>query len=376
MIIALLGKGTIGSGVFEQLQSNGDRVKWVLDARFSGKGYTDDFSVIEQDPEVEIVIEALGGTQPAYDYACRALKSGKHFITANKLLVGTYGAELTKLACETGMAFYYTAACGGALPYLYNLALARQSDRILSVGGIMNGTTNYILNRMESDGLSYQEALLQAQALGYAERDPASDVDGLDTARKLILACAVGLGITVREKDIPVFGISSVSSCDHAAAESAGCVIRLCALASDREGVFSAIVRPVFVPKTAPEAGIRLNNNYIWYEGLYSGLIGLSGQGAGKHPTASNIIRDVNRVRAGEKLCMAPSSRTLCPDREKIMSRYYIRFTPGTRELPLPTERTAQCPKGDTVLYTAPIPLLALERFSRACPGAFIAEIS
>ena len=199
MKIGLLGMGT---GVYEIAQSLPDvDVKWVLEKRFQAAYITDDINVILSDPEIELVVETMGGLHPAYEFASSVLESGKHFVTANKLLVSAYGVELTKLAKEKGVAFLYGAACGGGIAYLANLTIARGIDRITALGGILNGTTNYILDSMQSKGGDYAAALSEAQQLGYAERDPSSDVDGLDTQRKLILASAVGFDTWFKPED-------------------------------------------------------------------------------------------------------------------------------------------------------------------------------
>ena len=229
MMIGLLGMGTIGSGVFEIAQGlEGVRVKKVLERRFQAEYITDNIEEIVSDPEIKLVVETMGGLHPAYEFAAQAISHGKHFVTANKLLVSAYGPELTKLAKENGVAFLYGAACGGGIAYLANLEIARGIDRITALGGILNGTTNYILDSMQSRNMDYAQALSEAQALGYAERDPSSDVDGLDTMRKLILACAVGFDAYVKPEEIPTFGISAVLPADIAYARAHGLTLRLC----------------------------------------------------------------------------------------------------------------------------------------------------
>ena len=173
MKIGLLGMGTIGAGVYEIAQTLSDvDVKKVLEIRFKADYITDDINVILSDPEIELVVETMGGLHPAYEFATQVLESGKHFVTANKLLVSAYWSELTALAKRKGVAFLYGAACGGGIAYLANLTIARGIDNITALGGILNGTTNYILDAMQSKGLDYADVLKEAQALGYAERDP------------------------------------------------------------------------------------------------------------------------------------------------------------------------------------------------------------
>ena len=301
MKIGLLGMGTIGSGVYEIAQGLSDvEVKWVLEKRFQADYITDDISVILSDPEIELVVETMGGLHPAYEFASQVLDSGRHFVTANKLLVSAYGPELTALAKQRGVAFLYGAACGGGIAYLANLTIARGVDRITALGGILNGTTNYILDAMQSKNSAYADVLAEAQRLGYAERDPSSDVDGLDTQRKLILACAVGFDVWLKPEDIPTRGIASVLPVDAAWAKAQGLVIRLCARAErSADGAVRAYVEPTLVSKTAPEAAILSNVNYAWYEGERYGLMSYIGQGAGKDPTAANVLRDVRARQRG-----------------------------------------------------------------------------
>ena len=238
MKIGLLGMGTIGSGVFEISQNlSGVECKKVLEKRFQAEYITDNIEGIVKDPEIELVVETMGGLHPAYEFAVHVLENKKHFVTANKLLVSVYGPELTALAKANGVGFLYGAACGGGIAYLANLEIARGIDRITSLGGILNGTTNYILDSMQSKGMDYAQALSEAQALGYAERDPSSDVDGLDTQRKLILSCAVGFDSYIKPEDIPTFGIRNVRSEDIAWGKEHSMVLRLCAAMSG-EGTF------------------------------------------------------------------------------------------------------------------------------------------
>lgn len=335
MMIGLLGMGTIGSGVFEIAQGlKGVRVKKVLERRFQAEYITDDIEVIVSDPEIELVVETMGGLHPAYEFAVRALSRGKHFVTANKLLVSVYGPELTKLAKEKGVAFLYGAACGGGIAYLANLEIARGIDRLTALGGILNGTTNYILDSMQSRDMDYARALSEAQALGYAERDPSSDVDGLDTMRKLILACAVGFDAYIKPEEIPTFGISAVLPADVAYARAHDLVLRLCAFAERSvEGAICAYVEPTLVPAGAPEAAILSNVNYAWYRGENYGLMSYTGQGAGKLPTAANVLRDVRSVDAGHRYMTSETCGEVHPDSASVRHAYYLRV-PADAEVP------------------------------------------
>ena len=331
MKIGLLGMGTIGSGVFEIAQAlEGVECVKVLEKRFQAEYITDNIEEIVKNPEIELVVETMGGLHPAYEFAVQVLENKKHFVTANKLLVSVYGPELTALAKANGVGFLYGAACGGGIAYLANLEIARGIDRITALGGILNGTTNFILDNMTSSGMDYADALAEAQALGYAERDPSSDVDGLDTQRKLILSCAVGFDSYIQPEDIPTFGIRNVRSEDIAWAKENGMVLRLCAAAQrNAENAVSAYVEPTLVAVNAPEAAILKNVNYAWYEGECYGLMSYIGQGAGKLPTAANVLRDVKSISAGHRFMTGEGCREITPDNDAARHCYYVRIAKG-----------------------------------------------
>ena len=327
MVIALLGLGCVGSGVLEIAdRTDGIQIKKILATRIRRPDMTVDFADIIGDPEIELVAEAMGGLHPAYEYAKATLESGRHFVTANKLLICEYGAELTQIARKHGCALLYSAACGGGIPFLTNLNLARGFDEIEAVGGILNGTTNFILDAMQRQGMDYAEALAEAQQLGYAERDPSSDVDGLDTMRKLVLAIAVAFDACVPPDAIPTSGIASISARDVSYAKSRGCAIRLCACAERRNDALSAYVEPVMLAQSAPESAILKNVNFAWYRGACSGLMSFSGQGAGKLPTATNVIRDVRAVMAGRRYMTAPDCAPASVCNASAVHPYYLRL--------------------------------------------------
>lgn len=376
MNIGLLGMGTIGSGVFEIAQKlDGICVKKVLECRFQAEYITDSIDEIVNDPEIALVVETMGGLHPAYEFAVKALSHGKHFVTANKLLVSAYCAELTALAREKGVSFLYGAACGGGIAYLANLEIAREIDRIQALGGILNGTTNFILDSMQSGDMDYSAALARAQELGYAERDPSSDVDGLDTMRKLILSCAVGFDAYLQPKDIPTFGIRNVRPEDIAWARRQGRVLRLCARAQrDVEGRLSAFVEPELVPAESPEAAILRNVNYAWYAGENYGLMSYTGQGAGKLPTAANVLRDVCSAGAGHRSMTSERCAPVHPDNSAARHSYYLRLPRGER---LPEGwNIAQEDCGDWLQYrTRPLSVDEMHSFAASHSDAFFAGI-
>lgn len=330
MKIAILGLGTIGSGVEALCEANGIEVKRILEIRTQNEKTTTRIEDICSDGEIGIVAETMGGLHPAYEFASAVITAGKHFVTANKLLVSAYGRELTALAKEKGVAFLYSAACGGGIPYLTNLQLASDIDKIEALGGILNGTTNFILDAMSSGDADYADTLRRAQELGYAERDPSSDVDGLDTMRKLILSCAVAYDTFFRPEDIPAAGISRICPADIAYAKRSGCVLRLCAFAEAGQGAPSAYVEPVLLGADAPESAILKNVNYAWYKGAASGLMSYAGQGAGRLPTATNVLRDILRADTGAKYMTRPTLHDAVPDNAAAVHAYYVRVPRGT----------------------------------------------
>ena len=226
MNIALLGFGTVGKAFYELTLGRSDlRVTSVLSRRPRPElpcTVTNDFDEIVRDRSVGIVVEVMGGLEPAYRYICAAMRAGKHVVTANKQLMCAHFEELTSLAKEKGVALRCTAAAGGGIPWLTSLSRASQLDEITAVEGILNGTTNYMLSAMTASGVDYTTCLREAQALGYAEADPTADVEGLDARRKLVLSADLAFGVNIREEDIPCVGISSITAGDIAKAKDEG----------------------------------------------------------------------------------------------------------------------------------------------------------
>ena len=304
MKVAVLGFGTVGVGVYEMLKNApGFEQGPVLvrpgkeDAPFK----VSSMEAIANDPEVFAVAEVMGGIEPANSYVAMALAAGKHVVTSNKALVAAHGIELAALARDKGVSFLFSAACGGGVPFLHNLAIASESDRILSLGGILNGTTNFMLDAMQSEGKDYGDVLRQAQALGYAEADPTADVSGLDALRKIMLACAVAYD------KLPVDGfcregIESITAEDVAHFQSLGLTCRLVTSGGETRDSVYAYVEPVLFPASAPECSVLKNFNMAKYLGENAGSIVLMGQGAGRYPTASAVVRDLYGLGSLEML--------------------------------------------------------------------------
>lgn len=308
MIVSILGHGVVGKGVRDMLQG---RSEFTIRNVLVKKGEKTEPFMVESFDEVwkddsELVIECMGGVDPAFEFASKCIQAGKSFISSNKALVAAHGIELAAMAREKGVSFLFSAACGGAIPILQNLCLARKSDSILWAGGILNGTTNYILDSMDRRGLSFADALSEARTLGYAEADPTADISGMDTMRKIMLISMVAYDV-LPNSDYNLEGIQSVSDRDFAVAKDMGYTIRLmgrCGLS--RSGRLYAYVQPVLCPAADLFAGVRKNTNLAQYQGQNSGLMGFSGQGAGRYPTASAILRDVWSVLSGQKQMLDP----------------------------------------------------------------------
>ena len=299
--IGLLGMGTIGSGVYEHLTAHGDiRVKKILELkRHPGFEHleTSDYSEILNDPEIDTVVELMGGMEPAHTFSVQALKAGKNVVTANKLMLSHHMEELLTLARENNVHYRYDASVGGSIPFLYNLMRHRSADTLTAVSGIVNGTTNLILDIMQTDGRDFDDVLRQAQAQGYAEANPAADIDGIDAQCKIAIASAVAYQSYVRPEDVDTAGIRHISGEDIIHFKRMGKVCRLIAQSQlVGEGVITAYVEPTLVPETATEAAVRMNNNTITVTGEYFGEHTFQGQGAGKDPTAFAVelgLRDI-----------------------------------------------------------------------------------
>ena len=303
MNIALLGFGTVGSHFYKLCEGRDDlKVTAVLSRRPRPEltcTVTADFDAIVHDPSIDIVVEVMGGIEPAYRYLCDAMRAGKHVVTANKQLMCAHFEELTSLAKEKGVALRCTAAAGGGIPWLTSLSRASQLDEITAVEGILNGTTNYMLSAMTNSGADYAAALQKAQELGYAEADPTADVEGFDARRKIVLSADLAFGANVKEEDIPCVGISSVTAADIARAKEAGLTYKLIARAEKSGNAVAAFVCPTLFPSSVPEAHTDGTGNLVTLYAAHIGKQSFSGAGAGGYPTGSNVLRDCLDIAGG-----------------------------------------------------------------------------
>ena len=306
---AIMGFGTVGSGVAEVLRMNGAaiaeklgeplRLKYILDVRdLSATPYADaavkDFAVLENDPELDVVVESIGGARVALDFTRRALLAGKHVVTSNKELVATHGKELLAIAREKNVNYLFEASVGGGIPVLRPLFQCLAGNQIQEIVGILNGTTNYILTRMVKGGVTFAEALKEAQSKGYAEANPAADVEGLDAGRKICILSDLAWGREVRPEDISIQGISHLDLKDVDIASKAGYRVKLLGRALRLEdGRQAAYVAPHLVPEDCPIAPVDDVFNAIMIRGNAVGDVMFYGRGAGDLPTASAVMGDV-----------------------------------------------------------------------------------
>ena len=385
--VAILGFGVVGSGVAEVLATNGPhidrkvddliRLKYILDVRdFPDSPFADkvvhDFSIIENDPEVSIVVETIGGAKVALDFTRRALMAGKSVVTSNKELVAEHGCELLRLAQEKGVSYLFEASVGGGIPIIRPLNQCLAANEIEELCGILNGTTNYILTRMIRAGLSFDAALKEAQANGYAEQDPTADIEGHDACRKICILASLAFGRHVYPRQVPTEGITGVTLADVAYAESCGKKIKLLGRAMRRaDGKVCAYVAPHLVDQEDPLAGVEDVFNAITVKGNAIGEVMFYGRGAGKLPTASAVVADVidaakhrdekKRMfwsEGGEDVTVSPAD---------LESAWYIRVA-GTAEQAkavFPDRALlarAGAPEGEFALVTEPMTRGALDQ--------------
>lgn len=317
--VAVLGYGTVGSGVVEVIETNkavlekriGDSldIKYVLDLRdFPGDPIQEkvvhDYDVIVQDPEISIVVEVMGGIEPAYTFVKQALLAGRSACTSNKALVAKHGAELLRIAKEQDCNFFFEASVGGGIPIIRPMHTSLSADVLEEITGILNGTTNYILSKMANEGLGFEEVLKDAQEKGFAERNPEADVEGYDACRKIAILSSLALGRQVDFEDIYTEGITKITAEDFAYAKKLKRAIKLLATSRMTDGKVYAMVAPFMIPEEHPLYSVNNVFNAIFVRGNMLGDAMFYGSGAGKLPTASAVMGDVveaaRRARCNE----------------------------------------------------------------------------
>ena len=372
MNIGLLGFGVVGRGVYEITAKRDDmrvtKVVCLEDITLPDATVTRDINEVLNDESIDTVVEAMGGLHPAYEFVRAAMEAGKNIVTSNKALVATFYDELVPLALEKGICFRCTAAVGGGIGWLSELERARRVQAIQRVGGIMNGTCNYILDSMTRLGLTYADALSQAQALGYAEANPTTDVEGIDTWHKVILSSNIGFGISIEPETVPVCGISKISAEDVENFKSHGLVCKLISTGKNENGKVSAYVQPTLVKEGEPESAVPANYNLITLVGEFSGRMSFYGQGAGRYPTAYNVVQDCADVLAGKKFYSTYTQKVAAVNTDTMC--YYVS---GIRDAWL--EENTQQIWGNAVI-TKPVAVETIHSWRKANPEAFIAAIA
>lgn len=375
--VAILGFGVVGSGVAEVLDKNAEQiarkagheitVKYILDVRdFSGSPYQDkiikDFAVIEDDPQVSIVVETIGGVSIAREFTIRALKAGKSVVSSNKELIAGNGCELLELARENGVSYLFEASVGGGIPILRPLSQCLAANELTEICGILNGTTNYILTRMIRIGCSFETALKEAQANGYAERDPSADIEGHDACRKICILASIAFGRHILPDQVPTEGISNVTLADVGYADSCGRKIKLLGRAISRaDGKVCAYVAPHLVDGSDPLAGVEDVFNAISVKGDAIGDVMFYGRGAGKLPTASAVVADVMDIARSAKgskpMAWLPGGNDVSVPPDDLVTRWYVRANAPAAQLRAGFEgiaflSRAGAPAGETAFLT------------------------
>lgn len=378
MKIGLLGFGVVGRGVYDILADREDiSVHTVLCRRDLGEltaRTTHDINDILTDPEIDTVVEVMGGLQPAYEYVAAALRAGKHVVTSNKHLVCHYYQELTALAKEHGVALRSTAAVGGGIPWLTNLEKAAKVNQISKIWGIFNGTTNYIMDAMHKSDVNFADVLKKAQELGYAEADPSADIDGWDIQRKLIISANAAFGVCLQEDDVPVFGIRSVSAEDIRRFQAHGYTCKLIASAERLRGNVAAYVEPTLLPAGALEAAVPTNFNLISMEGAHMGRQSFFGQGAGRYPTAYNVVQDLVDIQSGVHGFYTDAFAPAETNNAGTLHRYYVRTNAHYPELDTFVDEV-----WDGAVITMPVSVAhmhaAMHIMQAADPSSFMAAL-
>ncbi len=350
--IGLLGCGTVGSGVVKLLKQNeytitqragvNIQIKRVLEKDIdkclqlgiAPDCITSNIEDILNDEEIQIVVELIGGIQPALDYILKAMRRGKHVVTANKDLIAEHGRILFETAAEHNVDFYFEASVAGGIPIIYPLKQSLAANRIKEVIGILNGTTNYILTKMSREGRPFAEVLAEAQALGYAEADPTADVGGYDAARKIAILSSIAFNTRITFKDVYVEGITSITPADIRYARELGYVVKLLAVAKENEQKQVEVrVHPAFLPESHPLAAVNDVFNAVFVYGDAVGEIMHYGRGAGQLPTASAVVGDImdiaRNIQHGLSArigCTCYEERTIL-DINQLEAEYYIRMT-------------------------------------------------
>ena len=303
MKIAILGYGTVGRGVDTIVSGlEGVEVTRILDLpdRCTEPRMTSDYASIVSDPSIEVVLECMGGLEPAHTFIMQALQAGKSVVTSNKAVVAAHFDEFVRTAERNDACLFIEATCGGGIPWIASILKVRRIDKISNISGIMNGTTNFIVDAMIREGADFAETLARAQHLGYAEADPSADIDGIDVKNKTIIATSVAFSCACTS-EVPVTGIRTLTKADLDLFAAKGLVVKLLGRAVQRNGRYAASVEPVALPVRSLEANVAANFNIVSLKGATVGPLKFYGQGAGSLPTGNAMVQDVLDYAAGTR---------------------------------------------------------------------------
>ena len=304
MNIAVLGYGTVGRGVVEIIEGSVPSlsVTRILDLpdRLTEPRMTANYDEIVDDPSIDAVVECMGGIEPAHTFIMRALKAGKHVVTSNKAVVAAHFDEFTSTAQEMGVGLLIEATTGGGIPWIASLEKMRRIDEVSSFSGIMNGTTNYIIDQMSKNGLEFDDVLRTAQELGYAEADPSADIDGFDVKNKTIISAGIAFGVACTH-DLPVSGIRNLTKEDMEFFRGRGRSVKLLGRGVQQDGRYAVAVEPVAVAARSLEANVPDNFNLVTADGATIGELKFYGQGAGSLPTGNAIVQDLIDCAEGRR---------------------------------------------------------------------------
>ena len=399
--VAILGHGVVGSGVAEVLITNakgiaakaGDaiEVKRILDLRsFPDLPYADkfttDFDDILNDADIRIVVETMGGLHPAYDFVKASLLAGKSVVTSNKELVAAKGDELLAIAKENNLNFLFEASVGGGIPIIRPLDQCLAANDVLEVAGILNGTTNFMLTKMIDEGMSFDSALALAQELGYAERNPAADVEGHDACRKICILASLAYGKHVYPHEVHTEGITALTEADVKYAAACGCVIKLIGRAvRGEDGRICCQVAPMILPKEHLLAGVNDVFNAVMVKGDNVGDVVFVGRGAGKLPTASAVVADVidavKHLKARKYLFWGAHEEGYVSDYRLAPARLLLRYHGGDAAQvaqvfgDVETVSVADAPADELAFITPCLPLCQLEEKMAAIDGTLVSKL-
>lgn len=353
--VAVLGYGTVGSGVVEVIETNKEainkragtelNIKYILDLRdFPGDPYENkvvhDYNIILDDPEVTVICETMGGINPAYEFSKKALLAGKSVCTSNKELVANHGPELIGIARENHCNYLFEASVGGGIPIIRPLNYSLTAEKIDSITGILNGTTNYILTKMDKEDADFADVLKEAQEKGYAEKNPEADVEGYDACRKIAILSSLMCGKNVKFEEIYTEGITKISSADFKYAKQMNKSVKLLAMSRDTENGFFAMVAPFMISRDHPLYSVSDVFNAVYVHGNMLGDSMYYGRGAGKLPTASAVVSDVvdcARHQGKTVMCFWENEDVKVTGIEEDKGKFFVRVESGQKDKAMET---------------------------------------